>query len=105
MNTASCSLIDRWPTKSASRDGLSERSGSSSTPGVRMPLERFTPGPSRGAASSRGPQGAGDEILGGLAGRLLEQPVGLLGPEAQPHEALARKRPWVVGAADPDLVD
>ena len=105
MKIASCSFTRSWPTKSSSRLGRSERSSSSSGAsggGILDPLD-----PGRADAGHRAALSAPcDQLLGGLAAGLVEQPVGLLRREAEPEQALARERARVVGrrAADDDVV-
>ena len=101
IETPSCSLSASWPTNSSSRRGRSVASSSSSArscgvwtrsmPGVRI-------------IGARALQRVGDQVLGRVAGRAVEQLLGLLRREAEPDEAVARQQPRVVAARDDDRV-
>ncbi len=60
--------------------------------------------PACGSSAARALQRVGDQVLGRLARRAVEQLLGLLRREAEPDEAVAREQPRVVAARDHDRV-
>src|SRR6185295_17500923 len=116
MNTSSCAVTCSWLTKSPKRLGRSDRSKASSSPTSRASARRSScsiPGsraivitkstcqlprtrglrPLCSAPSSRRPVGSApkrglDQLLGALAVRAVEEPLGLGQRVAQVHEAV-----------------
>src|SRR5205823_2887947 len=70
------------------------------------PLMPPCPGGCGRGASCGGPraQRLFDQLLGRLAGCVRQQPVGLLGSEAEARQSLARERARVVAARDDDAL-
>ena len=109
IETPSCSRSASWPTNSSSRRGRSV--ASSRRRRARARSAAASPGRPRtrpGCGSGPGHRGLaqrrGDQVLGRVARRVAQQPVGLLRRVAEPEQRLARERARVVPARDHDRV-